>query len=94
LLITAGARLRQRMLNREPVAVLLFALLLFAMFYNWSEAMFSNLTPAWFLTLLAVLSATGITQPTESPAARWARYRRPQVPPGVAGSSRLRTGSR
>jgi hypothetical protein len=50
LLISAGARLRRRMLDKEPLAVLLFALLAFVVFYNWSEAMFSNLTPAWFMT--------------------------------------------
>ena len=84
LLVNAGARLRRRMLNREPVAVLLFALLLFVVFYNWSEAMFSNLTPAWFMTLLAVLGPVALVERNKTPAERWARYRQTTAPTTAA----------
>ena len=76
LLISAGARLRRRMLDKEPLAVLLFALLAFVVFYNWSEAMFSNLTPAWFMTLLATLRYSAHREALTTPAERWAKYRR------------------
>ena len=85
LLISAGARLRRRMLDKEPLAVLLFALLAFVVFYNWSEAMFSNLTPAWFMTLLATLRYSQQREAVTTAAERWAKYRRkvsaPTPPP-------------
>lgn len=81
-LLSAGARLRARMLAREPAAVLYFALLAFVLFYSWSEAMFSNMTPAWFLTLLATMSYKRVSDAALTPAARWARNRRePQGAP-------------
>jgi len=73
------------------VSVLLFALLAFVVFYNWSEAMFSNLTPAWFMTLLATLQYSSQREAAITPAERWAKYRRkvsePTPPP-----RRMRTG--
>jgi exopolysaccharide production protein ExoQ len=93
LLISAGARLRRRMLNREPVSVLFFALLAFVIFYNWSEAMFSNLTPAWFMTLLATLTYSQTREEALTPAARWARYKRP-TPAGATASARRASAER
>jgi exopolysaccharide production protein ExoQ len=80
-LLSAATRLRKRMLNREPVAVLYFALLVFVLFYNWSEAMFSNLTPAWFFTLLAAMTYQSVSAEALTPAARRTKYRREPLPP-------------
>lgn len=75
LLFSAGARLRARMLAGEAVAVLYFALLAFVLFYSWSEAMFSNMTPAWFLTLVATITYQRVGAEALTPATRWARHR-------------------
>ena len=93
LLFNAGARLRKRMLDREPVAVLFFALLAFVIFYNWSEAMFSNLTPAWFMTILATMSYAGIRETAETPVARWARQRRAALTQAQAPANSRPTGA-
>ena len=88
-LLSAAVRLRKRMLNREPVAVLYFALLVFVLFYNWSEAMFSNLTPAWYFTLLAAMTYQHAPEQAPARASRWAKYR----PPGTPGRITKRAGA-
>jgi exopolysaccharide production protein ExoQ len=55
ILVTSVVRLRREMLARAPASALMFALLVIALFYNWSEAMFSTITSMWFVTLLAVV---------------------------------------
>jgi exopolysaccharide production protein ExoQ len=92
LLLSSGARLRRRLLDGDRVAVLLIALLVFVVFYNWSEAMFSNLTPEWFLTILATMKYAAVQQENANPAQRWARYQRktPAIPQGTPQPARTR----
>ena len=71
--------------------VTLIALLVFVIFYNWSEAMFSNLTPEWFMTLLATMKYAAVKDARTTPAERWAQYQRKARPVAQGAPHRART---
>jgi O-antigen ligase len=71
-LVVSVVRLRRELLARAPASALMFALLAIALFYNWSEAMFSTITSMWFVTLLAVVQYDPAAVARRAPARHYA----------------------
>lgn len=55
LLISCGASLKRELLQRVDFARIRFAALIVAIFYNWTEAMFSRMSLIWIVLLLAAI---------------------------------------
>jgi O-antigen ligase len=54
-IVFTGNRLRREVLHESSFGILLFACLVVAVFYNWTEAMFSRLNLIWFVLGIAAL---------------------------------------
>lgn len=55
MIITAYGRLKKEVMQENSFAILLFAFLVVALFYNLTEATFSRLNPLWVVISIAVL---------------------------------------
>jgi O-antigen ligase len=56
LIISAGIKIRKRLVLGNRFAVLQFAFFVIVVFSNWTEATFNTLNPIWFVFLLATIS--------------------------------------
>lgn len=54
-ILVTGSRLKKALLSGSSFGILLFAFLVTALFYNWTEARFSSLNLLWVLLSLAAL---------------------------------------
>jgi O-antigen ligase len=55
MLIYTGSKLKRELLLENSFGILLFAVFVSAVFYNWTEAMFSRLHLFWFLLIITAL---------------------------------------
>jgi len=55
LLITSGRNLRDELLANTRGATFRFSLFIVFIIYNWTEAMYDRMSPAWFVTLVAIM---------------------------------------
>ncbi|MDA8098006.1 MAG: O-antigen ligase family protein [Nitrospiraceae bacterium] len=56
MIISAGGKLKQEMLQGSSFGTLRFAFLVVTVFYNWTEAMFNAMSLVWMVVLIAALN--------------------------------------
>jgi hypothetical protein len=56
LIVSTGSKLKKELLLGSSYGTLCFSFLVAAVFYNWTEAVFSGLSLVWITLLIAVLN--------------------------------------